>query len=243
MNRGKYIRTQEHKNKMSLLNKGRKPSQKTLEKMSLSHKGINTWTKGRKQTDEAKKLMCLARIGRKPMLGKKHSEKAKLKMSQSRQNISQETRKKISKKLKGRIISFQTRLKLSNINKGRHPTRETLIKMSENRKGKRIGDKHPNWKGGITPIMILIRNSIRCKEWRQSVFIRDNFTCQECGDKTGGNLEAHHIKKFSILIQEAIKYMPLLEPYEACLLYTPLWDITNGKTLCIKCHTKYRKIK
>jgi hypothetical protein len=31
---------------------------------------------------------------------------------------------------------------------------------------------------------------------------------------------------------------PLLQPYDACMLYEPLWDINNGKTLCKKCHDK-----
>ena len=103
------------------------------------------------------------------------------------------------------------------------------------------GSGHPNWKGGLTPINTAIRESYKYKEWYQNIFIRDNFTCQKCGDKTGGNLNVHHIKRFSHLLEEAIRYMPLLSEYDAAMCYTPLWDTNNGITYCINCHKKEHK--
>lgn len=53
--------------------------------------------------------------------------------------------------------------------------------------------------------------------WRREVFKRDKFTCQVCGDRKGGNLNAHHLNSYN-------------------------WDkdnrtnIDNGVTLCEKCH-------
>ena len=102
---------------------------------------------------------------------------------------------------------------------------------------KPIGKKNPCWRGGITPVTMSIRNSNKCREWRQQVFIRDSFTCQKCR-QIGGDLEAHHIKSFKLLVQEAKKYMPLLTLYDAAMLYLPLWDISNGQTLCKKCHPR-----
>jgi DNA-directed RNA polymerase subunit RPC12/RpoP len=78
------------------------------------------------------------------------------------------------------------------------------------------GDKNPMWKGGITPLNEMIRGSSEYKNWRISVFIRDKFTCKECG-KTHTYLEAHHIKPFA-------KYPDLR------------FDINNGQTLCSNCH-------
>jgi len=52
--------------------------------------------------------------------------------------------------------------------------------------------------------------------WREAVFARDNFTCQDCGQR-GGRLEADHIKPYSLF--------PDLRP-----------DVDNGRTLCRPCH-------
>ncbi len=84
------------------------------------------------------------------------------------------------------------------------------------KKGVYAGEKHYNWKGGITPTNAKIRNSVEYRNWRESVFARDNWTCQKCG-KRGGELNADHIKPF-------------------CLYPELRLDITNGCTLCRECH-------
>lgn len=78
-------------------------------------------------------------------------------------------------------------------------------------------EKAPNYKDGKCGERLLIRASLRYKEWRKAVFQRDNYTCQECGDKKGGNLQADHIKSFA-----------LYPEYR--------FDVSNGRTLCRKCH-------
>lgn len=84
--------------------------------------------------------------------------------------------------------------------------------------GKLKGELHPLWKGGLTPIALRIRHSIKYKNWRKSVFERDNYMCQIC-KKIGGELNVDHIKPFA--------------------LYPDLrFDMTNGRTLCIECHKK-----
>ena len=128
---------------------------------------------------------------------------------------SEETKRNISKAAKGRYISKETRQKISQ--------------------GLR-GSKSHLWKGGITPITMLIRSSVKYKQWRTDCFIRDKFTCQKCGDKSGGNLEVHHKKPFYKLLAEVKKYLPLFDLYQGAMLYNPLWDISNGITLCQKCH-------
>ena len=47
------------------------------------------------------------------------------------------------------------------------------------------GEKGSNWQGGITPVSKLIRSCGKYIEWRSKVFERDNYTCQECGAKSG----------------------------------------------------------
>ena len=78
------------------------------------------------------------------------------------------------------------------------------------------GETNPNWKGGITPLNEIIRNSADYKIWRIGVFKRDDYTCQKCMVK-GGRLEAHHIKPFAT--------HPELR-----------FDVDNGRTLCKDCH-------
>jgi len=84
-----------------------------------------------------------------------------------------------------------------------------------------IGDKNPNWKGGVTKVNDKIRKSIEYKNWREAVYKRDNYTCQSCFEKEGvsGKLEADHIKPFSCF--------PELR-----------FDVNNGRTLCRECHKK-----
>ena len=153
---------------------------------------------------EYRNRMILLKIGNKNHLGKKHS--------------------------------VETRNKISNNNPrfwlGKKLPAETVFKMSLARKGKpypcQAGEKHYNWKGGITKINEKIRKSLEFKKWREAVFARDNWTCQEC-KQMGGELHADHIKPFAYF--QKFRFA-----------------IDNGRTLCINCHRKtdtwgYRAIR
>lgn len=83
------------------------------------------------------------------------------------------------------------------------------------------GESHWNWKGGVTDENHRQRESYEYRQWRKSVFERDNYTCQVCG-ASGGELNAHHIKPFSV--------------------YPDLrFDVSNGLTLCKQCHINVHK--
>lgn len=90
------------------------------------------------------------------------------------------------------------------------------------------GEKNPNWKGGLSKSRSTIYDSLGYREWRNSVFQRDYYTCQRCGDDKGHNLVAHHIIPFSFCIKENKE-----------LLYI----IKNGITLCDSCHKLLHKNK
>lgn len=75
-----------------------------------------------------------------------------------------------------------------------------------------------------------IRASFQYGDWRNQVFKRDNYTCQECG-KSGCAVEAHHKMPFIVILK---KYN--IKTLEQALNCSKLWDVDNGKTLCEKCH-------
>ena len=85
------------------------------------------------------------------------------------------------------------------------------------------GINAPNWKGGISKEIDLIRHSQIGITWRKEIFKRDNYTCQKCGVR-GDYLEAHHIKEFA-------RYPELR------------FETDNGITLCYDCHRRLHKIK
>lgn len=148
------------------------------------------------------------------MLGKKHSEETKRRMS-----------------IKGRSRKFPKNwgeiIRQSKLGKPR--SEETKRKISETRKKRikeglytfRTGSENNFWNDGASKESKILRNRKEYHWWREAVFARDNWTCQECGARSKKDhpvyLQAHHIKPFT-------KYPELR------------YAIDNGKTLCIKCH-------
>lgn len=104
--------------------------------------------------------------------------------------------------------------KIRLIHTGRKNSLATRKKMSDSARGK----KNHNYINGSSKCREKLYESIFYKDWRRSVFERDNYTCQECF-KRGGFLQAHHIKRWSLF--------PNLR-----------FDINNGKTLCRECHLR-----
>jgi hypothetical protein len=97
-----------------------------------------------------------------------------------------------------------------------------------------VGSRNPNWKNGqgVSVIHAIVRQLQAYKEWRLAVFKRDNFICVQCGDASR-DINADHIKRFSDIMNE--NNIATTEQAEAC---KELWDINNGRTLCIECHKK-----
>ncbi len=120
-----------------------------------------------------------------------------------------------------------------------HPNR--LLKISRK-------EAHWNWKGGISPLRVMIYNSSEYSDWKLNIFIRDRRTCQKCGYK-GKKLEAHHIKPFCHIFQEFLKTYNQFSPLEdketltrLAMKYKPFWDVDNGITFCKDCHEITKKI-
>lgn len=220
-NRGKYIRTEEFKKSMSLLQQGRKISEEHKKKISLGNKG-------KIFTEEHKRK-----------IGEKHKNKI----------VSLETRKRMSFSAKERLKNPEN----NNFYRKKHKD-EVKQKLSLLRKGKKLkefGHKEDcccaycnSYIDGRTPLAERIRHLDEYYKWRKSIFERDNYTCQECYEYAG-KLEAHHIKRFSYILQEFLKEYSQFSPIEdkETLLrlatnYKSLWNVDNGKTLCMDCHDK-----
>jgi len=152
------------------------------------------------------------------------TEKTRLKISLAHRG------KKLTEEHKRKISETRIRLKIPSSTLGtkrpyaigiNNPSSRPEIrkKIAESKKG----ELNPNWKGGISPENILIRNSAQGRLWTISVFKQDNYTCQECGARNGNGkavvLNAHHIKPFALF--------PELR-----------FAIDNGVTLCFECHKK-----
>ena len=106
------------------------------------------------------------------------------------------------------------------------------------KKGETAGEKNRNWKGGITPLRMRIRQLFEYRQWRSDCFTRDDFTCQWCG-KRGCYLEIdHYPKRFSDICDEYN-----IKSIDEALNCQELWNLNNGRTLCRDCHnkTKWKK--
>ena len=162
------------------------------------------------RTEEHKKKLSLANIGKHPWSEEKRKKMSLIKMGQTAWN------KGLTKETDKRLMKTAKKVKGNTNWLGKHHSIKTRRKMSIAKRGK----NNNLWKGGITSINRLIRVSFKYRLWRELVFERDDWTCQDCG-KRGGKLNAHHIKPFSLF--------PDLR-----------FVINNGITLCRKCHKKMR---
>jgi 5-methylcytosine-specific restriction endonuclease McrA len=96
------------------------------------------------------------------------------------------------------------------------------------RGAKTRGVNHYNWKGGVTRLNTAVRRMTEYRRWAESVVQRDG-KCTKCGSETG--LESHHVKPLAeIMLEHGITTTNLAR---GC---SELWDVSNGQTLCERCH-------
>lgn len=63
------------------------------------------------------------------------------------------------------------------------------------------------------------RNLVEVREWRKSIWDRDNYTCDLCGDR-GGSIVAHHLNCWASYKDQR-------------------YNVNNGVTLCKSCHHSF----
>jgi hypothetical protein len=164
----------------------KKHSEKSLQKMSKSHKGAIV-------TEETRRKISLGLKGfKRPPTTEEHKRKIGIgntgKRHPNRKSpppFTKEHLENMGKCKKGHITTEETKRKISKANSGK-----------ENGMYERRGEKNPSWKGGITPINKVIRHSLEHKSWHKTCMERDNYTCQKTGVR-GESLVVHHINNFA----------------------------------------------
>lgn len=168
---GVYTRTTGHK-----LSEEHKQKLRDAKRRFFDNGG-KTWCQGKKLSKEHIKKLSDSHLGQRPwMVGKKHTDETKLKIS-----------------LKKRGKPSYTRTEESNKN-------VSISKLGKPRFDMR-GENNPFWKGGLTALNYKVRYCLEYKEWRRIILKRDNYTCQMCL-KRGGKLQVDHIKQFARIMTE-----------------------------------------
>ncbi len=129
-------------------------------------------------------------------------------------------RVKQKKSRKGMISTFKGK---------KHTQASIMILRSINK-----GNGNPNWKGGITTLLIQIRNTQKYKDWRRNVYHNGNFTCLKCGTKKIGNniiLDADHIIPLAKIV-----YDNGIKSVDDAIKCDAIFDCSNGRCLCRNCH-------
>jgi hypothetical protein len=192
------------------LNKGRKVSEETREKLRLSHIG-----KGRPRKEpEHECKNCNKKFNRYT------SDRIPLYCSQKCFGLSKQFKRFCvicGNRIKYNCIKFCSQKCNSIYRTGKNLSEEHKKKLIGARPHTR-GENAYNYTGNKNKRLVDMGRT-EYRQWRKSVFERDNYTCVHCNVRSGKYLNADHIK-----------------PY--CTHPELRYDINNGRTLCLECHKK-----
>lgn len=111
---------------------------------------------------------------------------------------------------------------------------------SEAKIGQMVGEKHPNWQGGITGLHYRLREAFYVQQVPM-VLKRDRYCCQLCGSKD--HLQVHHKKHFTDILHRILDEHKDLDPikdqnelYTIALQDSEFNDLNNLITYCKECH-------
>lgn len=111
-------------------------------------------------------------------------------------------------------------------------------------KCRKINKTYPKY-NSLNELKLYVRRNV-VVDWWKKIFERDNYSCQKCGDSTGGNLQAHHIKRLSIIIEEIVNNIYEIDFNNLIEIVSKdenILSLNNGITLCYKCHKNLHKGK
>ena len=154
--------SEETRRKIIDAQKGIPKSEESCKKMSESHKGkihseetrrkISDSNKGKKLSEEHRQILI------KVNTGKKASDETKAKLSQYNKDHPEvgDRLRKLAEDRVGKPLSEETRKKIGEASKGHTLSADARNRISIAQTGEnnsmfgKVGDQHPNWKGGIS---------------------------------------------------------------------------------------------
>jgi hypothetical protein len=179
-----------------------------------------------------------------PMFGKPAHNKG-VPMTAEQKVILSESKKGKPSTFKGKHHHSNSKEKLSIAMISRSDFKEHLKLMTINAASSNTGKKRPpemirygseasHWKGGLTPLIVKLRNSKRYAAWRTSVYERDGYRDWFSGVLGNGNLNAHHVVPFSELLR-----IYKITTYEEAMACDALWETSLGVTMLASSHAAY----
>lgn len=185
-----------------------------LHKYNIPVRPYGAHLRGKSLSNDHREKLCKAREGRKPMLGKHHSDATKKKFSEihKRENLSEETRKKLSEASKGNkrgaghIHTDEHKRKIGQSLKGNKHllghahSEDTRKRISHAISGEkngmfgahRVGPDNPAWKGGKSFEPYCTKFNKTVKEEVREKFGRKCYLCSRTEKDNGKKLDVHH---------------------------------------------------
>ena len=228
--------------------KGSKHTIKSRKKMRASSLGQIAWNKNQQKIickmckkdfyvspSRKSAVFCSCKCKAMSQVGQISTEKMLLSLKKG-QGWNKKPKAKRECKFCGKYFEvwFSVLNNLKRLGCGKYCSKICFTKSRKGRVSPKKGKRFPHLRkvGGITPLNQKIRTSLEYKEWRDGVFKRDKHTCQNCG-KRGVEINADHIEMFSVILAKHN-----IDTVEKAFICAELWDISNGRTLCVPCHKK-----